>query len=386
MDIAIIRGPFLNEFEMQSYEPLIKHHNITTYHVNDNFFNVEDINLPKKKLRSLESLLGSYMGGLWRLPLHLAGYCYHMIGLEKELELMDVAHTVETFNAFSYQAVKAKRKCDIKVVTTQWENIPLSHEYLPLSKHIKNVVRKNTDQFIAITEQAKNALVLEGVPEKKIVVIPAGVDLSRFKPSEKDELYSSKLGLSENDFVILFVGRLTWEKGVYDLIRVHKRLIEDQDLNGDEIKLIIVGKGPAERNLAQLICKLKTSKNVKLTGPCAYAKMHEVHSIADVFVLPSIPTKHWQEQFGMALVEAMACEKPVVSTVCGSIPEVLGNAGELTEPSNPTLLCRKIKELIVNKTKRTELGKLARKRAEEKYDAKVIANKLKEVYEGLCSR
>jgi len=381
MNIAIIRGPFLNKFEMQSYEPLMKYHNITAHYTNDNFFNVEDINIPKRKLRSLESSFGSHVSRLLKLPLHLAGHYYHMVGLEREFELIDIAHTVETFYAFSYQAVKAKRKHRIKVVTTQWENIPFNHESLPLARHIKNAVRKNTDLFVAVTEQAKNALILEGVPSGKIVVIPMGVNLSKFRPSEKDEFYLSSLGLSRDDFIILFIGRLTWEKGIYDLIYAHNKLIKNRELYNRRIKLVIVGKGPAERQITKLTHELEISTTVKLAGSYAYDKMDKIHNLADIFALPSIPTKHWQEQFGMALVEAMACGKPLVSTLCGSIPEVVGESGILVTPGNHLSLYKKLKELIADESKRTELGRNARERAEEKYDAMTIATKLKDIYE-----
>ena len=252
MKIAIIRGASLNKFEMQSYEPLVKYFDVTAYYSKDHFADVTIINLPKEEVGSWECVLGSPLSKLMVFPLRLLGYREAMIGLVKALKSYDLVHTAETYNGYSYQAIKAKEKYGIKVVVTCWENIPFFCEYPNMRGHIKEKVREKADLFIAVTERAKEALIYEGVPEEKITVIPVGIDIKTFKPREKNEEYLKKFNLTKEDFVVLFIGRLVWEKGVYDLIYAAKRLSLDSELKHHSVKFIFVGKGPEEKKMQKL--------------------------------------------------------------------------------------------------------------------------------------
>ena len=383
MKIAIIRGGALNKFEMQSYEPLVKYFDIIAYYPNNHFLDVSIIDLPKKQLRALECVFGRPLSGLMDHPLRLLGYRDAMIGLVKELKSVDIAHTAETYNGYSYQAIKAKEKYGIKVVVSCWENIPFFCEYPNMRSHIKEKVRKNADLFIAITERAKEALIYEGVPEEKITVIPVGIDINTFKPGEKKEEYLKKFDLTKDDFVVLFIGRLVWEKGVYDLIYAAKRLSQDSELKHHSIKFVFVGKGPEEKKMQKLMKKLKIEKSVKLAGSLPYTDIPYIHNLADVFVLPSIPVRDWQEQFGMVFAEALASGNPVIAGESGSIPEVVGDAGILIQPNDPYSIYEEIKKLILDGDYREKNKKLARARAEKVFNPEKIALRIKEEYEKL---
>jgi glycosyltransferase involved in cell wall biosynthesis len=93
----------------------------------------------------------------------------------------------------------------------------------------------------------------------------------------------------------------------------------------------------------------------------------------DLLVLPSLETKHWTELFGRILVEAMACEVPVIASRSGGIPEVLGDAGVLVEPGNRLDLASAIDRLCADPSARCELGLKGRKRAVECFDVPVVA-------------
>jgi glycosyltransferase involved in cell wall biosynthesis len=391
MKVAIIRGPMLNKFEMQSYEPLKKYMDIIAFFSNDHFLEVDLIDLPKKELRSLEGIFGRPLSNIIAYPLRLAGYRHHMIGLEKELKLVDIAHVAETYHAFSYQAIKAKEKYKIKVVVTVWENIPFFVEDNWLFQHnlrhkIKSKVRESADLFVAVTQRAKEALIYEGVQEEKITIIPVGVDLKIFRPKEKNKNLMKKIGIDEDNFIVLFIGRFVWSKGVFDLIYAAKRLLEDRELDIEKIKFIFIGRGPEIKAMLELINKLGIEKNVIIAGNFSYSEIPEIHNLADIFVLPSIPVKNWQEQFGMVLVEALASGKPVISTLCGSIPEVIGNAGILIQPNDPLSLYYAIKKLIIDEDLREKYSKLARTRAEDIFNPEEIALNLKREYEKLIAR
>jgi starch synthase len=391
MRIAIIRGPYLNKFEMQNYEPLLDQCDLSAYYCTDTFKPAEslkDIKIPLKKLRSLEGILGYWMSRVLRYPFGFIGSRHHMIGLEKELKSYDVAHTAETYHAFSYQCIKAKREYGTKVVVTCWENIPFFNEAPSLrgyikANYIKKSVRDEADLFIAITERAKEALIYEGVPEEKITVIPAGVDLERFRPRAKDKGILETLGLSEEEFIILFVGVISVYKGVYEFIYAAKRLFLDKDLDfiKEHLKLVIVGRGEEDLRIKKLVEKLGISEHFVFAGYQPYMRIHRFYSVADIFTLPSKPVKTWQEQFGMVFAEAMASGLPIVSTSSGSIPEVLGDSAVLVQSADAYSLYHGLKNVIIDDELREALRLKARKRAEENFNPQKIALRIKREYE-----
>jgi len=102
----------------------------------------------------------------------------------------------------------------------------------------------------------------------------------------------------------------------------------------------------------------------------SYDEMPQVYNMADVLALPSYPTMAWQEQFGMVLIEAMACGKPIITTMSGSIPEVVGDAGILIPSGDYFNLAENILRLMNDDSLRDALGKKALAMAGELYDAK----------------
>lgn len=99
MKIGIIRGSFLNKWEMQTFELLSGNYEITAFTSVKHYFDINEIILPIKIQPTISGKLLEYIG-----------YNNHMLKLEEEIKLLDVAHTVETIWAFSYQCVKVERK------------------------------------------------------------------------------------------------------------------------------------------------------------------------------------------------------------------------------------------------------------------------------------
>jgi len=108
--------------------------------------------------------------------------------------------------------------------------------------------------------------------------------------------------------------------------------------------------------------------------------------MADIFTLPSIPRKYWQEQFGVVLIESMACAKPIVTTLSGSIPDIMGDCGILVQPNDHFSLYLALKKLILNKSLRDSLGNQARSRAMNSFDMIKIAKKLKYAYSTILNQ
>ncbi|HLL60765.1 MAG TPA: glycosyltransferase family 4 protein, partial [Candidatus Nitrosocosmicus sp.] len=221
---------------------------------------------------------------------------------------------------------------------------------------------KYIDHFICPTELSKKALTAEGCDEKKISVIPLGVDLTKFKPSNSFTSQAIKL---------LFVGRLEVEKGIFDLLKSFIRLKKKVP----KLVLTIIGAGSKKKMIYKFInhhnlLRFVTIKNI------SYSQIHTLYNTSDIFVLPSKPTKYWQEQYGMVLLEAMASGLPIVTTNTGAIPEVVGNAALLCKPGDVAELTQSIYKLICDESLRKDLSIKALERAVTRYDSRRTGKKI----------
>jgi glycosyltransferase involved in cell wall biosynthesis len=379
MKIALIRGPYVNRFELQNWEPLTKDHEIKVFYPNNNFFDVSEIKLPKEEVKTYESILGKKISDYLRIPFHFPfGYYHGIPGLEKKLKDFDIVHGVESFYIFDRQIIRAKKKYGLRAVFTIWENIPFAHEQMPFLRQCKKEVLEGADLFVAISERAKTALMLEGVKEERIVVIPMGIDLKGFRPGKKDKKLLKKLRLKKEDFIILFVGRLTPEKGVLELLNAFSLAIKKIN----HAKLLLVGSGPLEGKIKSQAQRLGIFKKIRLaTFP--YSQMPAVHRLADIFVLPSLPIKGWQEQQGMVLVEAMATGVPVITTLSGSIEEIVGQGGLLIQPADSYSLYQTILQIYNDKDLKQALIKKGLEQA-KKFDRQIIAQRLENAYKKIA--
>lgn len=363
MKIIIIRGAFLNPFELQNYYGLEGGNSVEV--ISSKRPISSKINLPLKKLWSPADI-PSFP---FKYPIlnRLFVDAQVLYGLENAIKGSDIVHVAETYFGYTYQAIVAKRRGFVKkVISTVWETIPFNNQSLKGRKMIKVYSKENIDHFIAVTERAKNALIKEGISSEKITVIPMGVDLKRFKPRPK---LKNKRVLS-----ILCVSRLVEEKGILDLVRA---FLEIRKKN-QNVNLTFVGRGPLKSEISGY-------KGINIKA-LPYSKIPEEYSRADIFCLPSRSTKNWEEQFGMCLVEAMASGLPIVSTNSGAIPEVCGDVAKIVKQGSVHELQHTLEKLIYNKPEREKLGKISLARAKDLYDKNKISGQIGALYQKILCR
>lgn len=376
--IAIIRGRYLNKFEMQTFESLSKDFNITafgslsSYHTDFSFPVARFLSpIDVLELTSKVKIPKRYVLGILNRVCLDANYLF---GLEEKLKGFDIAHPAETYLHFSHQAIRAKRKKIIKnVVLTVWETIPFNHEGIWGRREMKAKVISGADRFIAVSKKAKKALLSEGAEDEKIAVIPPGIDLDVFTPFKRDE---------KNQLTVLFSGRLVNEKGIYELIEAIRML--KSKYNGDQrkVKFVIIGEGEQKDDLLRLEIKygirsMITHKSLE------YSQMPREYQEADIFVAPSKRTKYWEEQFGMSILEAQASGLPIITTDTGAIKENVGENAIFVPEANGLALAKEIDNMVNNAKERLMMGKLARMRAETHFDVRIIAKKIENVYKEL---
>ncbi len=377
MRIAIIRGSSLNKWEMQNYEPLQIKHEILAIGSLHPAYHTSGIKLPIKKLLCLGNVLNYVPFGIKWLYRTMGDVMY-LVGLERVVAGFDIVHTAETATYYSLQAVKAKDRGFVnKVVVTVWETIPFLGDDNPERYKNKREVQKKADLFLAATEAAKKALLKEGVDARKVKVCPMGVDTNVFKPMHKNQDLAKRLGILTDKKIILFVGRLVYEKGIYDLAEALNLL-----KNRLDYMVLLIGSGPEYQNLTKKMKDLELTPRVFFIKQVPYQEMAEVMNLADVLVLPSIKTKVWEEQFGMVLIEAMACGKAVIVTE-GVTKEIVGVRGGIVNAQDPVMLAKALYALLSNKQRLKIAGAYGRTRVKRIFSAAAVSKRLEEIYNDL---
>jgi len=371
--VAIIRGKFLNQYEMQSYEPLSSHYDMTAFGSLTSFHSA--FSFPVVKSVSPVDLPPFPH----KMPIlnRMCTDAHILFGLEKRLKGFDIAHSAETYFYYTKQVCRAKEKGYVgKVIVSVIENIPHANELIRGRSEIKSYVRSMADHFIAISQKAKNALIVEGVPQKKIDIIGYGVDTTRFAPSEDHWDYLGRKKMQT--MKILFVGRLVKEKGIEDVLAAFDILKKKEANTTTKMRLIIVGSGD-KKNIAREYQK-KYPQDIELME-VEYKNMHEIYKIADIIVAPSRTTATWIEQFNIALMEAQSLGVPIITTDTGSIEENVKDAGIYVEQRKPEEIAQAIEWLRDHPQGRLSYGLKGRERAEQIHNQFIIAKKISNVYQ-----
>lgn len=365
--VAILRGEALNPFELQSYAGLSRACNVVA-------IGARDGRHPLDELGTRAILLHPFAQS--RLHARLLGdRARRLHGLAEVLDGFDVVHAAETFIPISEQAAELRARAGFKLVLTCWETIPFLHEERPEIAARKRVVREAADLFLPVTEAARSALQLENVPAGRIQVQPVGVNRRVFRPLEKDGRLLHEWNVPPEAPVILYSGRLVREKGVLCL------LLALEHVPG--AVLVVAGDGPEKPRLEAAAAARGIAHRVRFIGARRYSEMPGIYACADVFCLPSLPTPYWEEQFGMVLVEAMACGVPIVASASGAIAEVVGDAALLVPAFEVDELAAALRSLVADPVTCQALVSAGLRRAAERYDAGAVAAALERKYEQL---
>ncbi len=375
MKLGIVLDNKVNKWALQRFEPLKDTIDITVFVGKNNDYDVSSIDLKKRHLTQAEEVslalrdIKTAYKRVIKIPYKKTDFYY--FSLKKHLAGIDVVYSCDITRS-AYTLASLKDRLGFKLLLSWWENIPYRAILDDKTNFQKRLVMEKVDMFLPFTETAKRVLRMEGVPEDKIKVIYPGVDTERFKPGNKPDELLSKNNIDRDSFVILYVGKLVSWKGIHNLVYAAK-ILKDKGIK--DFVVAVAGKGAQKENMQKLIRETKTDEHFRFLDFVSYAEIPDVYRMADVFVLTSYPTMTWQEQFGMVLVEAMASGKPVISTMSGSIPEVVGDAGILIPPGDYMSLANSILELIENKKLREDSGKAGRERAEQLFSASKNAQK-----------
>jgi len=216
--------------------------------------------------------------------------------------------------------------------------------------------------------------------ESKIRVIHNGVDIEKFKPALDKRKIKLELGFSPDDITILSVGRLYARKGLFTLIESMPRVVN----RFKNAKFIISGKGQSNemKKLVAHAERLGVRDNIVFTGYYPDRKLPKLYQAADVFAFST-----FYEHHPFAVLEALSSQLPVVTTNVGGIPETITNGknGFMCQPFNPREFSDRILYLLEHPAEAREMAFQARKTIEERFDWRLVIQKVLKVYDEALS-
>jgi len=234
------------------------------------------------------------------------------------------------------------------------------------------LVRGFVDIYIANSDYTKRKIFeLEGVSEKKTTVVCGGVDLVSFDVDENRDLIRSEFCLGDEP-LILFVGRLVWEKGVDDFLLVaeliHRSLPES--------RYLVVGDGPLRETVERSIERMNLSGIVTLIG--FRDDVPRIMKASDLFLMTSR-----QEAQGLTVLEAMAAGLPTISFDIGGIPEIIADAGILVKDRSNQMMASSAIDVLTNSELKQALVWKGREHV-RKYAYSEVSSKILNIYSAEC--
>jgi glycogen(starch) synthase len=212
-----------------------------------------------------------------------------------------------------------------------------------------------------------------GLPEDKLVMIPNGVNTDVYESLGNEDCSSSRARFAlPEEKIVLYVGRLVYEKGIHVLINAVPKVLEKVNA-----KFIIVGSGYMKEQLLKIVRSMKLEHKVLFLGFVDDETLIRLQKCADVSVVPSL-----FEPFGIVALEAMAAKSPLVASDTGGLSEIVDHdlTGFKAYPNNPESLAWGIKKVLLDENYRNFIRENAYAKVHEKYDWEKIALQTKEIY------
>ena len=294
-----------------------------------------------------------------------------------ESKKIELIHS-QTMGPMGYGARDIAKKKKLPFVGSFHTLIPYATHYISKRKDVQDFAKDvawkylkwyygSCDVTIVPSYTIKELIEKEGFTNVKVV--ENGISLAPYEKSVRDR---SSFNLSEDDFILLFVGRIVKEKNLEVLIRASKKIIKEIP----NVKFIIAGKGPEENYYKDLVSKAEVNDYFKFLGFVPDSKIYSLYKSADLFIFPS----KFETQ-GLSGIEAMASGLPVVGADYLAISEIIKNDynGILFDPDNEDDLFEKI---LICVSKKKKYSKNALETA-QKYSIETTTNKLLSIYNDL---
>ena len=280
---------------------------------------------------------------------------------------IDIVHFHSPLFTFLYGLLK-KKEFPLIMTTHYLLDVKLNDSaatiYNSFIKRMTRYIGKNVDRIICVNDDYIPVFKEWGVKPNKLVYIPNGVDIKKFSSGKSK--FENKF---KNHKVILYFGRLHYQKNVDLLIRSFKSIKEKVE----KVKLVIVGTGNDFDKLKKMSLD---DQDIIMTGFVSDEDLVNYLRVADVVVFPSRG-----ENASFTLMEAMACELPVISSDVGNAKKILGeDRGVLLKRYTEEEIAEICIDILNNEKKAKKIGKDARKYVEKHHSWENISKKTQELY------
>jgi glycosyltransferase involved in cell wall biosynthesis len=292
---------------------------------------------------------------------HLMWYGRQLAALLREP--WDLVHCWEEPYVAAAAQVAANMRPDVPLVFATFQNI--AKRYPPPFSWFERYSLRRASGIVAFGHTVLEAVAPRISPGTRQIVIPPGVDTTRFSPNRtaRDEVRAG-LGWPDDVPVIGFLGRLIPAKGL-------ELLMKALDGIARPWRALIVGAGPLESTLRDWA--VKYGPRVAIETRVGHDDVPRWLNAMDMLCAPSQSTPMWREQFGRMLIEAFACGVPVIASDSGEIPYVVADAAIIVPENDLQGWRRAIERLLGDAELRTALAHRGRQRAVTCYDWPVVA-------------
>ena len=314
---------------------------------------------------------------------------------------LDIVHCHTWYSHFAGCLVKYLQNVPLVLTTHSLEpDRPWKVEQLGTAYHgstfVERTAYQNADGVVAVSEAMKRDVHgVYGVPNERIRIIHNGIDLQQYRPTPGPAVLAEH-GIAPDVPYVLFVGRITRQKGIIHLVNAIRHM------RGD-VQVVLCAGAPdtpgIAREMNEAVERARAASDhriVWIDQMLPKTKVITLYTHAAIFVCPSV-----YEPFGIINLEAMACGTPVVASAVGGIPEVVdhGNTGLLVppesispsevEPRHPEQfsldLASAVNVLLEDRDLREAMGRKARTRVEEQFSWTSIARQTLDFYEALAA-
>jgi phosphatidylinositol alpha-1,6-mannosyltransferase len=253
--------------------------------------------------------------------------------------------------------------------------------YAKASRQLAWMGRRVMQDAARVVVNSRNSLALAreywGVREARIRVLHPGVECGKFTPAVRDLEVRRALGWAERP-VVLTVGRLQRRKGQDTMIRALPMIRE----HVPDVLYAVVGEGDRREHLRELVVELGVENHVQFHGEPVDGELLRSYQQCDLFALPNRQIGGDIEGFGIVLLEAQACGKPVIAGASGGTAETMrrGESGITIDCSEPTELAKRVVELLLDERRRTEMGRAARQWVVSRFDWEPLTSEARELF------